>query len=179
MPPALFLSILFFLGVVSVSNSSQAHIRFENNAYTGISVSLSPDVPNSQREALIKELQVSNRISYFVHLKQRKGSSQLDCNFSHVTDVCSRLTSLESVCFFSFSRLSFALMETRTFDSCYDVYLCVTHRMCLEVCLGSRPDYPVIASSYRIFNEILWYMHYASATADTPDWAGLRDGDMI
>ena len=54
----LFVPVLL-LGL-SASAQRSSRIRFQNNAYSGITVSLSPDVHVSLREPLIKELQVSN-----------------------------------------------------------------------------------------------------------------------
>ena len=60
MLPQRLLWLLLLALVASAHRSSR--IRFHDNAYSGITVSLSEGVTASQREPLIKELQVSNRI---------------------------------------------------------------------------------------------------------------------
>lgn len=54
----LLIVLLLVLGGTSARRPS--YIRFQDNAYSGITVSLSPEIQRSHRETLIKDLQVSN-----------------------------------------------------------------------------------------------------------------------
>ena len=64
--PLLMLGVLYFT-LPAVCAFDQGSIRFENNGYTGITVSFSPDIQYSQRETLLLELQVSVQILTQLH----------------------------------------------------------------------------------------------------------------
>lgn len=53
---------VLLLAIVSAQITPQSHIRFQDNAYSGLTVSFSPDIPFHQRDTLITHSQVSNRI---------------------------------------------------------------------------------------------------------------------
>lgn len=59
----LLLVPVLLLDVATAHLSPQSHIRFHDSAYSGITVSFSPDIQSiAQRERYVKDLQVSNRI---------------------------------------------------------------------------------------------------------------------